>query len=64
MLVLGPNGRSAIKPPPFHRDYQRLFEIAQRLLQSGGNESVELICGIGLARWSRPEESIDLPILR
>ncbi|MGO9768746.1 MAG: AAA domain-containing protein [Roseiarcus sp.] len=43
--------------------YQRLFEIAQRLLQSGGNESVELIWGIGLARWSRPEESIDLPMI-
>ena len=34
--------------------YQRLFEIAQRLLQSGGRESVELIWGLGLARWSRP----------
>jgi hypothetical protein len=43
--------------------YQRLFEIAQRLLQSGGNESVELVWGIGLARWSRPEESIDLPMI-
>ncbi len=43
--------------------YQRLFEIAQRLLQSGGHESVELIWGLGLARWSRPEESIDLPMI-
>ena len=43
--------------------YQRLFEIAQRLLQSGGNESVELVWGIGLTRWSRPEELIDLPMI-
>jgi hypothetical protein len=43
--------------------YQRLFEIAQRLLQSGGNESVELVWGIGVARWSRHEESIDLPMI-
>ncbi len=43
--------------------YQRLFEIAQRLLQSGGHESVELIWGLGVARWSRPEESIDLPMI-
>jgi very-short-patch-repair endonuclease len=43
--------------------YQRLFEIAQRLLQSGGNESVELVWGIGLTRWSRPEDSIDLPMI-
>ena len=43
--------------------YQRLFEIAQRLLQSGGHESVELIWGLGLARWSRPEELIDLPMI-
>ena len=43
--------------------YQRLFEIAQRLLQSGGQESAELIWGLGLARWTRPEEAIDLPLL-
>jgi len=43
--------------------YQRFFEIAQRLLQPGGNESVELVWGIGIARWCRPEESIDLPII-
>ena len=43
--------------------YQRLFEIAQRLLQSGGHEFVELVWGLGLARWNRPEESIDLPMI-
>jgi hypothetical protein len=43
--------------------YQRLFEIAQRLLQSGGNESVELVWGIELARWNCPEDSIDLPMV-
>jgi very-short-patch-repair endonuclease len=43
--------------------YQRLFEVAQRLLQSGGNESVELVWGIGVARWSRPDEAIDLPMI-
>lgn len=43
--------------------YQRLFEVAQRLLQTGGNESVELIWGIGMARWRRPEEEIDIPMI-
>lgn len=43
--------------------YQRLFEIAQRLLQPGGHESVELIWGLGLARWNRSAESIDLPLI-
>lgn len=43
--------------------YQRLFEVAQRLLQSGGNESVELIWGIGIARWCRPEDEIDIPMI-
>jgi len=43
--------------------YQRLFEMAQRLLQAGGTESVELILGIGIARWSRPEEAIDIPMI-
>ncbi|HEY8033012.1 MAG TPA: DNA helicase, partial [Methylocella sp.] len=43
--------------------YQRLFEMAQRLLQAGGTESVELVWGIGIARWSRPEEAIDIPMV-
>jgi hypothetical protein len=43
--------------------YQRLFEVAQRLLQSGGTESVELVWGIGLARWSRAQEALDLPLI-
>lgn len=43
--------------------YQRLFEIAQRLLQAGGNESVELVWGIGLARWKKGAELIDIPMI-
>jgi hypothetical protein len=43
--------------------YQTLFEVAQRMLQSGGTESIELVWGIGLARWSRAQESIDLPLI-
>jgi very-short-patch-repair endonuclease/transcription elongation GreA/GreB family factor len=43
--------------------YQRLFEIAQRLLQSGGSESIELVWGIGLARWKHLAEFIDLPMI-
>ncbi|KJC45292.1 hypothetical protein UP06_14790 [Bradyrhizobium sp. LTSP857] len=43
--------------------YQRLFEIAQRLLQSGGSESIELVWGIGLARWKHLSELIDLPMI-
>jgi hypothetical protein len=43
--------------------YQRLFEIAQRLLQSGGSESIELVWGIGVARWNRRAENIDIPMI-
>jgi very-short-patch-repair endonuclease len=43
--------------------YQRLFEIAQRLSQMGGTESVELIWGIGLAKWNKAGELIDLPMI-
>ena len=43
--------------------YQRVFEIAQRLLQMGGTESVELIWGIGLSRWNKGGELIDLPMI-
>ena len=43
--------------------YQRLFEIAQRLLQTGGSESTELVWGVGLARWKRGAELIDLPMI-
>lgn len=43
--------------------YQKLFEIAQRLSQSGASESVELVWGIGVTRWSKGPATIDLPIL-
>ena len=43
--------------------YQRLFEIAQRVLQSGGTESIELVWGIGLSRWNHAGELIDLPMI-
>jgi hypothetical protein len=43
--------------------YQRLFPIAQRLLQSGGSEALELVWGIGLSRWKRAVESVDLPMI-
>jgi len=43
--------------------YQKLFEIAQRLSQSGASESVELVWGIGLTRWSKGPIVIELPIL-
>jgi len=43
--------------------YQRLFEVAQRLLQAGGTESVELVWGIGIARWRRPEGETDIPMV-
>jgi hypothetical protein len=43
--------------------YQRLFEVAQRLLQSGGTEALELVWGIGLSQWKRGAEFIDLPMI-
>jgi hypothetical protein len=43
--------------------YQRLFEMTQRLLQPGGQESVELVWGMGLARWNRTEGTIDIPMI-
>ncbi len=43
--------------------YQRLFEIAQRLLQSGGSEAIELVWGVGLSRWKRAAEAVDLPMI-
>ena len=43
--------------------YQRLFEIAQRLSQSGASELVELVWGIGVTRWSKGPAIIELPIL-
>ena len=62
----GPWARWSEQEKPRRRSiavYQRLFEIAQRLLQSGGSESIELIWGIGLARWKQGAELIDLPMI-
>ena len=64
--VAGPWTRWAEEEKPRRRSiavYQRLFEIAQRLLQSGGSESIELVWGIGVSRWKRPEEHIDVPMI-
>jgi very-short-patch-repair endonuclease len=43
--------------------YQRVFEVAQRLLQSGGTEAIELVWGIGLSRWKHGAEFIDVPMI-
>ena len=62
----GPWARWSEQEKPRRRSiavYQRLFEIAQRLLQSGGSESIELIWGMGLSRWRRGAESVDLPMI-
>lgn len=62
----GPWARWSEQEKPRRRSiavYQRLFEIAQRLLQSGGTESIELVWGIGLSRWKRSAEMIDLPMV-
>jgi AAA domain len=32
-------------------------------LQSGGNDSIELVWGIGVARWNRQGENIDIPMI-
>ena len=62
----GPWARWSEQERPRRRSiavYQRLFEIAQRLLQSGGSEAIELIWGIGLSRWKKTAEVIDLPMI-
>jgi very-short-patch-repair endonuclease len=62
----GPWARWSEQEKPRRRSiaiYQRLFEIAQRLLQSGGTESIELVWGIGLSRWKHAGELIDLPMI-
>src|SRR5258708_19787760 len=43
--------------------YHRLFEISHPLLQSGGSESIELVWGMGVARWNRHSENIDIPMI-
>lgn len=41
--------------------YQRLFQIAQVL--GMGGEQAELVWGIGLAKWRKPEDDIDVPLI-
>jgi hypothetical protein len=45
------------------RLYQKLFEIAQIAELGGAEQPVELVWGIGLARWLRDGFEIDLPLL-
>lgn len=43
--------------------YQKLFDLAQRLSQSGASESIEVIWAIGHAKWRRNGIEIDLPLI-
>lgn len=43
--------------------YQKLFEVAQIGELGGAEQPVELVWGVGLARWMRDGVEIDLPLL-
>lgn len=43
--------------------YQRLFEVAQLSELGGGERPFELVWGIGLARWRKDAQEIDLPLV-
>lgn len=43
--------------------YQKLFDLAQRLSQSGAAESIEVVWGIGGAKWSKDGIQVDLPLI-
>lgn len=43
--------------------YQKLFDLAQRLSQSGASESIEVIWAIGHAKWRKNGIEIDLPLI-
>lgn len=40
--------------------YQRLFDLAQRMSLSGGGESIELVWGIGVSRWT---SAVEVPLI-
>lgn len=43
--------------------YQKLFDLAQRLSQSGASESIEVVWAIGNAKWRKNGIEIDLPLI-
>jgi very-short-patch-repair endonuclease len=43
--------------------YQRLFDLAQRMSLSGGGESIELVWGIGVSRWTRGTLVVEVPLI-
>jgi hypothetical protein len=43
--------------------YQKLFEIAQLAELAGAEQPIEIVWGIGLTRWIKDKDEIDLPLL-
>jgi very-short-patch-repair endonuclease len=43
--------------------YQRLFEVTQLAELGGGDKSFELVWGMGLSRWLRDGNEVDLPLV-
>jgi very-short-patch-repair endonuclease len=43
--------------------YNKLFEYQQRMSSMGEDTPIEVVFGVGLARWSHPEGRIDAPLI-
>ena len=43
--------------------YQKLFEVTQLAELGGGDKSFELVWGMGLSRWLRDGNEVDLPLV-
>jgi hypothetical protein len=43
--------------------YNKLYQIEQRVTSSGEDNAIELVWGIGIARWQCPNGRINAPVL-
>lgn len=43
--------------------YNKLYQIQQRVTSSGEDNAIELVWGIGIARWQHPNGRINAPVL-
>lgn len=64
--VTGPWEKWAVVERPRRKSikfYNELYAIQQRVTAAGEDNNIELVWGIGLARWKHPDETINVPVI-
>lgn len=62
----GPWAAWAARERPVRRSidfYNRLYQTCQRVLSLGDDNPIDLVFGVGMARWRRPDARVNVPLI-